>query len=113
MIQLRSALASLDGAPSFSLCACLAVVLAVFPAHSIGAAEDGGGACDEASRGIDGACAGSSETTSKEELEDDLDIFVIVPTWKTASSVSPTSTTTARWSFGITRYPFLVRPLRN
>ena len=79
MIQLRSALASLGSTPSFSLCACLAVALALFPRHSIGAAEDGGGACDGASRGIDGACADSSETSSEEELEDDLDIFVIVP----------------------------------
>ena len=79
MIQLRSALASLASTSSFSLCACLAVVLALFPAHSIGAAEDGDGACDQASRGVDGACAGSSETSSEEELEDDLDIFVIVP----------------------------------
>jgi hypothetical protein len=70
MIQLRSALASLDSTPSFSLCACLAVVLALLPAHLIGATEDGGGACDEALRGVDGACAGSSETSSEEELED-------------------------------------------
>ena len=79
MIQIRSAFASLASTTSFSLCACLAVVLALLPAHSIGAAEDGGGACDEASWGVDGACTGSSETSSEKELEDDLDIFVIVP----------------------------------
>ena len=52
MIQLGSALASLASTPSFSLCACLAVVLALLPAHSIGAAEDGGGACDQATWGV-------------------------------------------------------------
>ena len=79
MIQRHSALTCLDSNPSLSLCTCLAVVLALFPAHLIGATEDGGGACDEASRGVDGACAGSFKTSSGEELEDDLDIFVIVP----------------------------------
>ena len=79
MILRLLALPSLDATRSLSLCACLAVVLALLPVHSIGAAEDRGGACDEASRDVDGACAGSSETSSEEELEDDLDIFVIVP----------------------------------
>ena len=60
MIQIRSAFASWASTTSFSLCACLAVVLALLPAHSIGAAEDGGGACDESFRGVDGACTGSS-----------------------------------------------------
>ena len=50
-----------------------------FPGAFNWRAEDGGGACDEASRGVDGACAGSFKTSSGEELEDDLDIFVIVP----------------------------------
>lgn len=83
MIQRPSALASFNGTRSFSLGVWLAVLLALLPAEPIGAAEDGGGACDEGSRGIaqgiDDACAGSSETSSEGELEDDLDMFVIVP----------------------------------
>ena len=53
--------------------------LALLPAYQAGAAEEGGTACPESPQAIDATCSDSLVAEPAESLEDDLDMFVIVP----------------------------------
>ena len=61
---------------------------------------------------VDGACAGSSNTSFGEELEDDLDIFVIVPHLEDRELGEPNLDDDGEVVIWDHPLPFLVRPLR-